>query len=119
EDHGRFTADQVEILSAQRDEPEWLRSQRKEAFDAFVGTPMPDTRPEEWRYTRIRDLLDLEALQLATERPPITDDEALPAGLREIITASGETEGRIVQVGGSVVSRQLPEELAAQGVIFT
>ena len=119
EDLGVFTADQVEILSAQRVEPEWLRTQRKDAYRSFADTPMPDNRPEEWRYTPIRDLLDLGALTMGEESAPIPTVEALPASLARYIGTAGATGARIVQIGSSVVQRTLPEELSAQGVILT
>ncbi|MQA88994.1 MAG: Fe-S cluster assembly protein SufD [Gemmatimonas sp.] len=119
EDVGAFTADQVEILSTQRVEPEWLRTQRKEGYRVFAETPMPDTRPEEWRYTPIRELLDLGSLRLSGERPAITDADQLPAELSRLIGAGGESAGQIVQVGASVVQRELSEEPTSQGVIFT
>ncbi len=116
---GAFTADQVEILSAQRDEPDWLRARRKEAYRVFAETPMPDTRPEEWRYTPIRDFLDLGTLRVADQEKAVGDLDGLPAGLAGLIRESGETGARLVQVGASVVFREVPAELAAQGVIFT
>jgi Fe-S cluster assembly protein SufD len=119
EEVGVFTGDQVEILTTQRDEPAWLGSRRKEAYRVFADTATPDTRPEEWRYTRIRDLLDLDAVTLADEHPPITDLSSLPTGLDALIAESGESAGRIVQMGASVVHRELSEELSRQGVIFT
>ena len=119
EDVGVFTADQVEILSTQRVEPDWLRTRRKEAYEVFAETPMPDTRPEEWRYTPIRDMLDLSALRLAEERPAAGSAAELPARLAEAIGAVDGDAGRLVQIGASVVQRELPEALAKQGVIFT
>ena len=119
EETGIFTADQVEILSAQRTEPEWLRRGRMEAHRVFVETPMPDTRPEEWRYTAIRDFLDLEAVALAGEHRSVDRLDALPEGLRDLVEEAGTSAGRLVQLGASVVHRELSEELAAQGVIFT
>jgi Fe-S cluster assembly protein SufD len=116
---GVFTADQVEILAAQKGEPEWLLAQRKTAHDIFASTPMPDTRPEEWRYTPIRQFLDLATLQGATEVAPVASLADLPGGLSSLIEANGTDAARIVQVGGSVVQRFLPESLAAQGVLFT
>lgn len=116
---GVFTADQVEISAAQKGEPEWLLAQRKTAHDIFASTPMPDTRPEEWRYTPIRQFLDLAALQGATEVAPVASLADLPGGLSSLIEANGTDAARIVQVGGSVVQRFLPESLAAQGVLFT
>ncbi|MEX2572368.1 MAG: Fe-S cluster assembly protein SufD [Gemmatimonadota bacterium] len=119
EELGVFTAEQVEILSAQRVEPDWLRAQRQEAHRTFASMPMPDTRPEEWRYTAIAELLDLGALKLGDERPPVTSDADLPAQLGEMIRQVGDSAGRIVQVGSSVVQRELSAELAEKGVILT
>jgi Fe-S cluster assembly protein SufD len=115
---GVFTHDQVEILSTRRAEPEWRRAQRLAAYETWAATPMPDTRPEEWRYTPIRDLLNVEGLELAGEQPPKQAATELPAGIRAILEA-GDIAGRLVQSGGSVVYRELSDELAAQGVIFT
>jgi Fe-S cluster assembly protein SufD len=116
---GVFTPEQVEIASAQRVEPEWLRTRRREAQTLFAETPTPDNRPEEWRYTPIRDLLSLGSLRLAEEHAPVSGIEALPAGLRSLIEDAGDTAARIVQVGASVIRREVPEDLVAQGVIVT
>jgi Fe-S cluster assembly protein SufD len=116
---GVFTRDQVEILSTRKGEPEWLREQRLRAQSVFGETPMPDTRPEEWRYTPIADLLKLDALQLAEEAKPVTSSADLPADLRSLMEDAGAASARLVQVDASVTFRDLPEELSAQGVIFT
>ena len=119
EELGVFTADQVEILAAQKGEPEWLLARRKAAHGVFAGTPMPDTRPEEWRYTPISRFLDLTKLQGAVESAPVAELDKLPQPLRDLIVAAGEETPRIVQVGGSVLQRtELSEALQAQGVIF-
>jgi Fe-S cluster assembly protein SufD len=119
ENTGAFTRDQVEMLSTRRAEPEWLRQQRLEAFEAFAATPLPTTRLEEWRYTDIRDFLDLEAVELPEERKPLAAADQLPAGLRTLREEAGSTSAELTQVDGSVVFRDLPEELRAQGVILT
>jgi len=119
EEVGSFTAEQVAILSTQRVEPDWLRSQREEAFRVFAETPMPDTRPEEWRYTPIRNFLDLNSLQLAREHPLIANEEGLEPGLARIIREAGESDGSIVQVGATVVRTELAERLRDSGVILT
>jgi Fe-S cluster assembly protein SufD len=115
---GVFGADQVEILSTQRGEPEWLRSRRQEAHRLFSETPMPDTRPEEWRYTPIRDLLDLEALSLGKEHRPSDRLEVLPERLQRLVADAGEGGGKLIQIGASVISRDLSAELSRVGVIF-
>lgn len=119
EEVGIFSADQVEILTTARNEPEWLRASRKAAYRAFAETPMPDTRPEEWRYTKIRDLLDLDALRTAEEHAPVAALDTLPGGLRSIIDESGQSAARIVQLDASIVHREREDALDGQGVIFT
>jgi Fe-S cluster assembly protein SufD len=116
---GVFTRDQVEILSARKGEPEWLRQQRLAAQESYATTPMPDTRPEEWRYTPIARMLELEALGFSEERAPVASTAALPGLLAARIAESGQAAGRLVQQDASVVLRELDEELLAKGVIFT
>ena len=118
-DVGVFTRDQVEMLTARKLEADWLREHRMRAHAVFAGTPMPTTRLEEWRYTDIRKVLKLDAFTFAEERGPAADAAGLPAGLRTRLDEAGEHSARLVQVDASVVLRELPEELAAQGVIFT
>ncbi|HET7275422.1 MAG TPA: Fe-S cluster assembly protein SufD [Longimicrobiaceae bacterium] len=113
-----FSRDQVEILSARKAEPAWLREQRLQAHGVFASTPMPDTAPEEWRYTAIKDLLDLDALELAEEKPPVARVSDLPEGLKALIDDIGGAGARLAQVDASVVYRDVPEELSRKGVIF-
>lgn len=118
-DTGIFTRDQVEMLSARKGEADWLRAARMRAHGVFADTPMPTTRLEDWRYTDIRKALKLDAFSFAEERGPAAAGASLPAGLQAIMAEAGDTSARLVQVDASVVLRELPEELAAQGVIFT
>ncbi|HEX6924205.1 MAG TPA: Fe-S cluster assembly protein SufD [Longimicrobiaceae bacterium] len=116
---GVFTRDQTEILSTRKLEPEWLRTQRLQAYDAFVAMPMPTTREEEWRYTDIGRRLQIESLDLADEHAPVRSLDELPEGLRTLIEAAGQSSASVVQVDASVVQRELSEELATRGVILT
>jgi Fe-S cluster assembly protein SufD len=116
---GVFTRDQVEILSTRKLEPSWLRTRRLLAHETFAGTPFPDTRSEDWRYTDIREILDLDALDMAAETGAVSGIGDLPEGLRTLIEAAGETAARLVQVDASVVHQELPEDLASRGVVLT
>ena len=89
------------------------------AHAVFAATPMPTTRLEDWRYTDIKKLLKLDAFSFAEERSPVAAADALPAGLRAVMDEAGESSARMAQVDASVVLRELPDDLAAQGVIFT
>ena len=114
---GVFTRDQVEILSARKVEADWLRAARQRAHGVFAATPMPTTEAEEWRYTDIGRMLKLEGFSFADEAKPAASADALPAGVRALmVNAQG---ARAVQVDASVVLRELPAELAAQGVILS
>jgi Fe-S cluster assembly protein SufD len=115
---GIFTRDQVEILSARKGEPAWLLDARMRAHGAFADAPMPSTRLEDWRYTDIKKALKLDAFSFAEERGPDAG-AGFAAGLTTLMDEAGESAARLVQVDASVVLRELPEELAAQGVIFT
>jgi Fe-S cluster assembly protein SufD len=114
---GALTRDQVKILAARKDEPEWLSEARLAAHAAFTAAPMPTTRDEDWRYTDIARVLKLDSLAFAEESAPVAGIEGLPAGLREVVEESGVTSARLAQVDASVVLREVPAELAAQGVV--
>lgn len=119
ESTGIFTRDEVELLSTRKVEPDWARERRMRAFESFAATPMPDTRPEEWRYTRIADILKLDGMEMAEEVRPAGGVSDLPEGLRTLIEDAGDSSAQLMQVGSSVAYGDLPEELRAQGVILT
>ena len=118
-DTGVFTRDQVEMLTARKLEADWLRDARMRAHAVFADTPLPTTRLEDWRYTDVRKFFKLDAFSFAEERGPVADAAALPAGLRALMEESGEASARLVQVDASVVLREVPDSLTAQGVVFT
>ena len=53
---GGFTEAIFEAFLKGRDEPEWLRTRRREAFEQYRAAPWPTARDEEWRRTDIRGL---------------------------------------------------------------
>jgi Fe-S cluster assembly protein SufD len=119
---GVFTRDQVEILSTRKVEETWLRDARLAAHGAFAAAPMPGRAEEDWRYTFSRlgqTLKGFEGLSFADERSPVAGVSGLPAPMAARIAEGGEAVGRLAQVDSSVVLRELPDELASQGVIFT
>ncbi len=116
---GVFTRDEVKIISARKDEPEWLQESRLAGHAAFAEAPMPSVRSEDWRYTDIGSVLKLEALALAEEVRPAATVEELPEALLATVAESGTVAGRLVQRDGSVTLRELPEDLRARGVVFT
>src|SRR5437764_3989830 len=67
---GGFTEAAFEAFSKGRDEPQWLRDRRREAFEILQSTPLPTARDEEWRRT------DIRALKLDTFAPPAAREPA-------------------------------------------
>jgi len=113
-----FSRQVVEELSAARNEPDWLRQRRLEAWQVYEATPMPTLQDESWRRT------DISTLPLA-ELSPFVDAPygplASPAGLPQEVRAlfdKGDV-GLLVQHDSQVVYTSLAEEAAKQGVIFT
>ena len=97
-------------------DPAWLRARRDEAWDIYEATLLPSTRSEEWRYTDVARLLPLDGL--VPNAGEAMAGRALPDGLRRAMDQDRDSAGRIVDVDGSVVSVELNESLAAQGVIL-
>lgn len=106
------------VENRSRDEPRWLEERRLHAWSVYEDTPMPTTRLEEWRYTDLRDKLDLDALHLGSTEPIPDDPAAFPAGLREAMDQDREASGHLVLVDGAVVHTDIREELAEKGVIL-
>ena len=97
-------------------DPGWLKARRAEAWEIHENTPLPSTRSEEWRYTDVARLLPLD--QLAPTMGGTMAARALPGGLRRAMEQDRDSAGRIVDVDGSVVSVELNDYLAAQGVVL-
>ncbi|HEX6746049.1 MAG TPA: Fe-S cluster assembly protein SufD [Longimicrobium sp.] len=119
---GVFTRDQVHILGARKLEPDWLLEARLAGYDAFAAAPMPSRAEEDWRYSwqKLGKVLDFEAYAFPEERGPVSAREQLPAALQALMGEDRvEGEARLAQVDASVVWRELPDDLAAQGVVVT
>ena len=109
-------------------DPAWLRARRDEAWAHFSATPMPSTRSEEWRYTDLGRTLHLDQLALANgDRPtgagagpalPNAPGTVLPDVLRRAMAQDRDSAGRIVDVDGRMVSVELQDTLARQGVVL-
>ena len=82
---GGFDEASFDAFLRGRDEPGWLRERRREAFAAFLASPWPTARDEEWRRTDIR-ALKLDGFAPPPRREPSAEDarrvtlEVTPAG---------------------------------------
>jgi len=98
--------------------PNWLSERREHAWSVYEDTPLPTTRSEEWRYTDLSRLIDLESLRLLTSDD--TDpDQPLPRLLEEAMLEDRAASGHSVLVDGLTVRVDLEAHLAAQGVVLT
>ena len=82
---GGFTEATFEAFLKGRDEPEWLRSRRREAFERFRSLPWPTARDEEWRRTDIR-ALKLDAFAPPALREPSADDRNALASVHDVLS---------------------------------
>lgn len=110
-----FSEEAVAELVRRRDEPDWMRQRRLDAWQTYEHLPMPTRQDEEWRRTDLRDL-KLE------EVAPFADGHN---GRTPRATLLPEAE-RHEQLGGFLglrdgqpVEHRLDDALRAKGVIFT
>ena len=115
-----FSRRVVEELSAARNEPDWLRQRRLEAWQAYEATPMPTLEDESWRRTDIR-ALPLDELSPYAEAPYglLSSPTGMPQEVRALLDGGHAEGGMLVQHDSQVVYASLAEEAAKQGVIFT
>jgi Fe-S cluster assembly protein SufD len=109
-----FTKEAVLELSAQLNEPEWMREFRLKAWQVYESMPMPVTTDEAWRRTNIRRLkLDEIGPSVNGGAPTETVPDYLEAQF-----ADEPSGGMLTQIDGVTVKYALSDELKAQGVIF-
>ncbi len=106
----------VDLLG--RGAPDWLRRRRRHAWSVYEDTPLPSTRSEEWRYTDLSRIIDLESLRLLT--PDQTDPGAArPDILAEAMLEDWAASGHSVLVDGRTVHIDLDSDFGRRGVILT
>jgi len=93
-------------------EPDWMRALRLESLERAEALPLPKLEKislKNWNFTRFTPF-KAEARLLSPE--------TLPQDLRNLF-AAGENRNVLVQQNSSVVYRQVAEDLARKGVVFT
>lgn len=107
-----FTDESVAELIQRRQEPEWMRERRRDAWKLYQSMPMPTRQDEEWRRT------DLRALRLDDVVPygPETAQEGtlVPEAERDERYA-----GVLGLLDGRMVEHRLDEAVEKSGVVFT
>lgn len=105
----------VEALSQQHNEPQWLRDLRLQSWEVYTSLPMPHME-EEWRRTDYRTIRWEEAARSVTPNGVVVD--MVPRKTLEPLIGDRQG-GLIVFVDGKLVHRELADELRDMGVIFT
>lgn len=107
-----FTEEAVAELIARRDEPEWMRERRRDAWTTYQNIPMPTRQDEEWRRTDLRDLKLDQVTPFSETQAPV--GTLLPEAERD------EPLGGFIGLHDAQrVEYRLDEDLARKGVIFT
>jgi len=101
----------LEALSRKKGEPSWLTDARTAAASAAESLEWP--RPEKMRIER----WNLGAFGVYKEPAAVSGAAELPEEIRGLLPEG--TASLVVQRNSGAVLRQLPQELAAKGVIFT
>jgi len=111
-----YSPAEVRRLSQALGEPAWLLEKRLQALEAFARLPYPTQKDEAWRYTD----LSQAPLEAPLEEPKgrrLGRDE-LPKSVRARLEKT-DAAAFLVFLGPDLVYSEVPEELLAQGVVFT
>ena len=103
----------TEFRSIDKSEPEWLYNLRREAWDIYQTTPLPDNVVHLWRYTKPKWFL-MDDLEERMNVLPQTFDfgENQMAPLSEEFSAFGCNHG------DRIIYTQIAKELLGSGIIF-
>lgn len=109
----------VGAISTENNEPDWLADSRRVAFGAYLATPTPGPRDEEWRRTDIRGLRLDRVSAYASPPARVSRLDHLEPELQSTIEVDDQTGGVLVQKDTGNVFAFLADSLRAKGVIFT
>ncbi len=109
--------ERVDNLASRNGEPEWLRQSRVGAWEAYLQTPMPTMRDDDWHKTDI-DELNLSNLQAADlSNGAIAEADKAPQWLDSWLK-NLPARAAVVSEGAYKLDQPLSESLVKQGVIF-
>ena len=106
-----FKQEALEELIARRDEPEWMRQRRLDAWKIYQATPMPTRQDEEWRRTDLRRL-KLDDFDTAAATSAVGGTLVPPAERNEAFA------GFLGLRNAQAVEYRVSDEAKARGVIF-
>jgi Fe-S cluster assembly protein SufD len=106
-----FTQEAFDAFLRSRHEPAWLTDQRRDAWDLFLETPMPDSQQEEWRRTDLR-LFRLDRFGFPEEPAP---DQPLAEAT---LTGGVALAGHSATLDSHPINARLDAKWESQGVLF-
>lgn len=110
-----FNEATVRAASAAKKEPAWMLERRLAAWQTFESIPWPKPTDEDWRRTRLTGF-NLNSFQPFAQ--PSKDESGLAAGLQQELDEMDSAASLVFEEGG-VRYRDINEDLAGKGVIFT
>jgi Fe-S cluster assembly protein SufD len=108
----------VDDLSALKEEPQWMRERRLEAWRRYEELPGPSGQEEEWRRTDLSLLRMDDALPYAASPLHGQPPSEWPRSLRSLAREDRGLAGCLVQHESETIEDVLNEELASRGVIW-
>lgn len=112
------TAEAWQEISQACNDPEWVHTLRQGSWEAYVDTPMPTLRDEDWRRTDFRELNLDDLLLYMPSGINVGCETDLPETLRSHMETGDTWGGLAVQVNSEVAFVRLDESLQAQGVVL-
>ena len=113
----------VEMISRLKNEPEWMRKFRHDAFDAFLAKPMP-----RWGDTELLNSIEFDNIHyfLRSSKGSERSWDDVPDKIKKTFDRLGIPEAEQKFLGGvtaqyesEVVYHSMREDLQKQGIIFT
>jgi len=117
-----FSKSAIETLSAIKNEPDWVRARRLEAWHLYEETPMPAPNDELWRRTSLKDLKFDDAIPFAPADAEAPGSSPLPSTLPlkfQQIANDTDAGGVVAQYNSTSAQARLADDLKKRDVIFT
>lgn len=112
--HTGFTREALEVLSASRGDPIWVKEKRQNGWHCFQ-----EREPPLWRRTDIGKLSWENLIPHAPRQAAVDELSALPFKLREALSTYGQRAGLLVQRDSARIYLDVAEDARDQGVIWT
>lgn len=112
-----FSKHAIESLSQLKNEPDWVRARRLEAWHLYEETPLPAANDELWRRTSLKDLKLDGVVSFAPTNVETLNITSLPEKFQQIAN-DANAGGVLVQHNSTGAHARLNDALQKRGVIF-